>query len=169
MISKDRIAEVLALDEGTGVLRWQVAKRPGGRGTIAGHVRKNGYVQVVVDGKVFAAHRLVWLLVHGHWPDADIDHVNGVRSDNRPSNLRACTRTENMQNRGVGKNSRSGIVGVSWNTRAGKWRAAIQANKRHFDLGLFDSKDAAATAYAAAKRKLHKFNPIPRSESVQPH
>ena len=74
------------------------------------------------------------------------DHVNGIGTDNRKENLRAATHAENMQNRRLNVNSRSGYRGVSWISEMKKWRAEVQlAGKKHH-LGYFDDKEAAARA-----------------------
>lgn len=84
-----------------------------------------------------------------------IDHVNGVKDDNRLSNLRLATHRENHQNRARNKNNKSGFLGVS--PINGKWRAQIMADGKKLALGCFDAPEAARDAYLAAKAELHKF------------
>ncbi|MDA6380520.1 HNH endonuclease signature motif containing protein [Escherichia coli] len=69
---------------------------------------------IMINGKAYPAHRLAWLIVYGTMPDGFIDHINRVRTDNRISNLRLVTHSENMQNRKIQKNNKSGYRGVSW-------------------------------------------------------
>jgi hypothetical protein len=88
-------------------------------------------------------------------PPDQIDHINGERDDNRIANLRPATRTQNMANRGKYANNTSEIKGVSMHKRSGRWRADIQVAKKFMFLGLFDTKEAAATAYELASYLHH--------------
>ena len=91
-----------------------------------------------------------------------IDHINGVRCDNRFSNLREATAAENGQNQAVPRHNTSGFMGVHWNRRAGNWQARIMIAGRNKYLGYFDTPEAAHAAYCAAKAKHHTFNPVLR-------
>lgn len=84
-----------------------------------------------------------------------VDHKNKNGLDNRQSNLRVCTASENLQNRGKQKNNKSGFKGVYWNKHAKKWHACIAANKKRFSLGYYDSVQDAAVAYKQAALKYH--------------
>jgi hypothetical protein len=114
---------------------------------------------ISIDGKYQLAHRLAWMMVTGSEPNDDIDHVNGIRSDNRFANLRTATRGENMQNERAARSSNksSGLLGVSWSKAAGKWAAGIKLNGKKRHLGLFTDQQAAHEAYLVAKRDLHPF------------
>lgn len=154
-----RIREYLNYDPVTGLLTH--VKRPGRlrRGEPATKVDSHGYLKVTIDKRSYKAHRVVWAHVHGEWPAAEIDHINGDRADNRLVNLRLAVHSENGQNRRKASNNRSGITGVS---RKGKrWRAQIGAAGKKVHLGVFDSPEEAAAAYADAKRELHPFEPEP--------
>jgi hypothetical protein len=156
-------------DPETGILIWRTRSRQecksemawramsGLFGTAAGTIAVNGYRSISVNGKRYYAHRLAWLIVTGNWPTADVDHCNGDRSDNRWSNLRAATRSQNHQNRAA-----KPTTGASWHTKAGKWRAVIAVNGRQFHIGTFDTQDEAAEAYRKAKAARHTFQPQPR-------
>lgn len=84
-----------------------------------------------------------------------IDHINGVKTDNAWKNLRQVTAQQNSYNRRRAmKNSKTGVLGVG--TRAdGKFRARIRVAGRRIELGAFDTIDEAKNAYAAAKKKYH--------------
>lgn len=117
----------------------------------------NGYLHLYLQKYTHKAHRIAWTYVHGDWvlPDVVVDHMNGVRHDNRITNLRLVTHKENMQNksRPQGKNP---FLGVSQDRFSGKWRASIYSNGKKFGLGSsFLTPEAARDAYLKAKRELH--------------
>lgn len=119
-------------------------------GQRAGTVLRDGYRQVRVNGKQYREHHLVWLLHKGHLP-SELDHINCIRDDNRIENLRECTRAENMQNRKIPmKTNTVGFIGVT--RHYNKFRAAITQNGVKTHLGLFDTAEAAHSAYVAAQR-----------------
>jgi hypothetical protein len=91
----------------------------------------------------------------------DVDHINGNKSDNRPHNLRECSRTENLRNRSkVGK---SGVVGVCRFNQNGKWRAYIKVNGKQKHLGYFEKKaDAVAARNIAALEYYGEYAPEAR-------
>lgn len=112
-----------------------------------------GYMQGSIFGKRYWAHRVIWALVYGQWPDNEIDHINGDRSDNRLSNLRACIRLENSRNKKRLSVNTSGFKGVSPHKESGKWRATICVNGKQLSLGYFHKKEDAWEAYKAAAYK----------------
>lgn len=120
-----------------------------------------GYIRVAFkfNGKQirFRAHHLAWLFMHGKWPELDIDHINGDRSDNRWANLREADRATNAENRREAKaGSKSGLLGVSFAKDTGRWAAQIQVAGKNKNLGRrFSSPEAAHAAYLQAKRQLH--------------
>ncbi len=128
-------------------------------GDIPSHVNGEGYVNFRVNGILHKAHRLAWLYMHGEWPSGQLDHINGIRTDNRICNLRIATNSQNQQNRiAPRKDNETKLTGVGFFSPRNKWRARIAINKNLHFLGYFDSKDAAAAAYMKAKNELHKFN-----------
>lgn len=164
MITQERLRELLDYNAETGHFVWR--RRLGSdrdtnawnerfADTIAGGLNGNGYRQIRLDGCRYKAHRLAWLWVHGCWPAADTDHINGDRTDNRIANLREATRAENMRNRGANKNNTSGHKGVTWRRDVRKWHARIVVSRRHIRLGHFDTPEAAAEAYEVAANKYH--------------
>lgn len=131
-------------------------------GTVAGCVNSSGYVMLSFDGLLCLAHRVAWLVMHGKWPDDQLDHVDGDRTNNRISNLRECTYAENHQNRGMHSNNTSGVQGVCLFKPTGKWAAYICVNGKRINLGLFNSIEEAAAARAEAKARHHTFQPFDR-------
>jgi hypothetical protein len=88
-------------------------------------------------------HRVIFLMHHGYLPEV-IDHVNGLPDDNRIQNLRAATHLKNNQNQNRAKHNTSGIKGVSFHKKTGKWRCSLSKNNRVKQVTCFASKDAAA-------------------------
>ena len=158
----DLLRSILEYDESTGLFRWKVRRGKRGLvGSVAGSVQSNGYCHIQIDGRAYNAHRLVWLYFHSVWPIKAIDHINGVRHDNRICNLREATHSFNMQNqRRPSKNNKSGFLGVSWHKHSRKWQASIRAAAVCRHLGYFDAPELAYAAYVAAKRQLHPFSTI---------
>lgn len=108
----------------------------------------------MINGKEYLEHRLAWFYTLGVWPER-IDHVNGVKDDNRLSNLRECTIAENNQNRRRKKNNKSGHKGVSWHSYNKRWRSQITVQGKDTHLGYFLTKEEAADAYNDAALQHH--------------
>ena len=102
-------------------------------------------------------HRVIFAMQTGAWPAADVDHTNRIRADNRWANLRPATRAENNQNKLQHSNA-SGLPGVWWCERQGKWRARLQADRRRKHLGSFMTAAEAHASYLAAKAQMHPFS-----------
>lgn len=113
----------------------------------------SGYLAGKLGGRGYRAHRVIYALHHGKWPDGEIDHINGVRDDNRVSNLRDVTPSENMRNQPLPSNNTSGRLGVSWIEGKKRWRAYISMSRRQVHLGYFTNKDDAIEAREAAETK----------------
>lgn len=139
----------------TGHFYWiDSASNVAANGSVAGTLRDDGYIQIKVLGVIVLAHRLAWFYVTGEWPRAEIDHINGLRADNRFANMRDVPRKTNLQNeRGPRKNNRTGLAGVS--PFRGTFRASLRINGRQTHLGYFKTADEAHAAYVAAKRVNH--------------
>jgi HNH endonuclease len=145
-LTLERARELLAYDSETGILTWRMRRGSAGAGSPAGTLHSKGYLLVRVDGVRFLAHRLAWLLAHGEWPRGEIDHTDGEPSNNRITNLRVVTRTQNNINTKLSRNNTSGITGVIWDRRKRKWWAQLKLYGRLKHLGYFTSKEEAETA-----------------------
>jgi len=146
--SLSRIRHLLAL-RSDGQLIW---KRPTSNrvkpGQIAGRWNK-GYRVVNIDGTGYGVHRIVWALCHCVDPgQMEIDHINGNPSDNRPSNLRSCTRKQNTLNTKTRANGSSGTRGVSYDPSSlrNPWRAYLRQKR----LGRFATQQEAEQALIEA-------------------
>lgn len=149
-----RVRELLDYDPMSGRFTWRVDMGGTAKaGSEAGCINSAGYVLIKVDGQKYQASRLAWLHVHGRWPNACVDHIDGVRANNAIENLREATRIQNRHNSAVPSNSVSGVKGVFWNSKRSKWQARICLDADHRQhLGYFDELDAAAAAYASAEK-----------------
>lgn len=151
-ISQEELKKVLEYTPNTGVFIWR--KRLSTRiklGDPAGNISPTGYLEIRIHTKLYGAHRLAWLYVHGSFPEADVDHINGVRHDNRISNLRPATRTENNHNLPIRVSNTSGHQGVSWDKDRKKWLAQLSHNKTRILFKRFESQSDAISAYENAK------------------
>lgn len=158
-----RLHEVLAYDCETGIFTRKLTTSTRVKiGSIAGAFGSGGYINIKIDNVLFLAHRLAWLYVNLRWPDKRLDHTNGCLTDNRISNLREATASENQQNCKVRRDSSSGFTGVSFNKATNKWQAQISINGKTKYLGVFKTPELADAAYKATKLELHKFQPIQR-------
>lgn len=166
-LSAVRLRELLHYDPLTGVFTRLVRTSSNANAGATVGVPTNGYLYAGVDGKRYRCHRLAWLYQMGAWPENDIDHINGVRDDNRWENLRHVTRSENMQNQHRAKsNNISGFLGVSKD--GDKWAAKIKTNEGQRFLGSFNDAEQASAAYLAAKRTLHVPSPIASGAGAAP-
>lgn len=162
-LSVARLRELLSYDPETGVFtRKTKIRRTLDVGSIAGVKNEEGYIILKVDGSAFKAHRLALAYVEGVFPSGQVDHVNGVKWDNRICNLRHADNGENQQNRKLLSKNTSGRTGVYLVAESGKWRAIISINKKRIDLGRFRTVEEASEAYLTAKKSVHTFNPVPR-------
>ena len=129
-------------------------------GKTAGGGSKVGYWTITVVGHAHWAHRLAILYVTGEWPAYEVDHVNGVKLDNRWDNLRAVDRTVNAQNiRQPLRSKKCGLpLGVHFKGAELRrpFYASIRLNGRGKHLGYFETPDQAHAAYLAAKRAAHQ-------------
>lgn len=164
MVTQEYLLKNFRYDPDTGVI-YRIWPTKGEKAT--GCPNSEGYLLISVNGHNYSAHRLIWVYLYGAWPKDTIDHINGIRSDNRLCNLRACTRNENLFNMSRSSKNTSGYKGV---TRVnGKWKAGIKAMGKSVYIGAFDKKDDAARAYnEKAKEFFGEFAKLNNIESTQP-
>ena len=156
MLTQARLKELLRYNRRTGVFTW--LQNRGGtavKGSVAGGLNSEDYIQIKIDGVLYKAHRLAWMYVNGAFPELEVDHRNGIRSENKFSNLRLADDSQTCCNRKVSTRSTSGVTGVHWNAEAGKWRARIKLHGRRILIGDFVRLDDAAAARLAFAKKIH--------------
>lgn len=154
------VRRLLAYDPVSGELRWKVG-RPGSAsaGTIAGTVSRDGYIKVSIYDKIHSAHRLIWLMQIGEWPDGLIDHANRDRTDNSWANLRISTARQNCQNRAVSPRCKTGRKGVTFRRETNRYRVLISVDGQKKHLGYFKDLELAALVYDEAAERFHgEFN-----------
>lgn len=121
-------------------------------GKEAGVVNHQNYRVIWVAGGTLRAHRIIWALHFGAYPDGDIDHINGDPSDNRVANLRDVPHAENMRNLKLQKNNTSGVSGVRWKPNRAKWEAKIKVAGKFIYLGEFKKFSEAVAARKEAEK-----------------
>jgi hypothetical protein len=153
MLSQEKLKAMFAHDLLTGALIWRhrpvtdfksddIARSWNERfaGTEAGSVNSRGYVRVRIGMSSYLVHRVVWMMANGSLPDV-LDHINGIRTDNRLENLRPSTALQNARHMRVGPTGGSICVGVV--KRGRKWMAYIGDGGPNKHLGYFASRHEA--------------------------
>ncbi len=156
-LTAERLRELFEYDPETGVFHRKISSSRWPLGYTVGKLRSDGYRIVYVDGALYRAHRLAWLFTFGEWPNQFIDHINGIRDDNRISNLRDVSAAMNQQNQRKApvSNKSCGVLGVTWHAGTSCWKAAIKVNGKRIHLGLYKTTALAHEAYVVAKQTMH--------------
>lgn len=155
-LTQERLKELLDYNPETGIFTRAVSHRGSPIGKSVWASNGHGHIRMTVDCRQYVAHRLAWFYVHGKWPSAFLDHINGDRSDNRISNLRECTDSQNQENRhSAPSHSKTKLIGAT--PHQGGYRAQIRVRGKLIRLGCFGTAELAHTAYLKAKRELHEF------------
>ena len=185
IITAEALKDILEYTPQTGALRW---KRREEKYFTGGSVRSprqrangwnakwatqlaftsvnaSGYLSGAVLGIPAVAHRVAWALHYGEWPKGEIDHINGIKTDNRIENLRDVPHKENLHNTPRRSTNKSCVTGVFWTARSKKWRAYICVNSRLKHIGYFDNFNDAVAARKEAERH-HGYHPNHGRESA---
>ncbi|EEL9458000.1 HNH endonuclease [Salmonella enterica] len=135
-----------------GVLRWKpeyftAARRARRNVNVIGSYDNHGYLRANFTGadigmRNIKVHRIIYWLHTGEWPPV-IDHINGIKDDNRIENLRAATEKQNARNKGLRATNKTGYIGVYYNH--GNYSAVVvdEDGKRQVVRGFHDAKHAA--------------------------
>jgi len=159
LIEIDLLRQLLDYDHLTGLFSWK--SRPpemfdtdalcaawnscyAGKPALQGE--NLGYRRGIILGRRFRSHRVAWAIYYGEWPNDQIDHINGIKTDNRIVNLRVVDASKNARNRKIPKNNRSGTVGVRFKPDIRKWTASISVNGKRKYLGVYERKEDAIKA-----------------------
>lgn len=154
--TQEDLKRFLKYDAETGVFTNVKSRPPAVAGSVAGSIDAKGYVVIGLCSKVYKAHRLAWLYVHGEFPTYHIDHINHAKTDNRICNLRAVSQAENNRNRGRSKNM-TGVNGVNYVHRLRQWRVTIGCSGASH-VGIYKNFSDAVTARKAAEIE-HGYHP----------
>ena len=151
-VTKERLHELFELIDGKFVRKIGVQGFRCEKGSVAGSNDKHGYTNVNIDGVKYKCHRLVWLYVYGRWPEGEIDHINRVRDDNRPENLREANSEQQKWNTKIHSHNRTGVKGVSWDNSRQMFRASITVRNKFKHLGFFKTLEEASNARLMSER-----------------
>jgi len=156
MLTQEYLKSILSYDPETGLFTDIKTKK------IIGKKYKSKYVFIYISNKNHYAHRLAWLYVHGNIPKNCIDHIDGIKYNNKISNLREATSAQNSQNikKAHSSNKSTGLLGVHLRKDTGKFQVRIDINNKQKYIGNFKTKEEAHEAYVKAKRKYHEFNTL---------
>lgn len=163
MLTQAQLKEYLHYNPETGIFTW--IKNPrnknnigGVAGTLHNPHKKDGYLQIKLHGYLILSHRLAWLYMTGNMPTHQIDHINGIKYDNKFSNLRECNNSQNHMNLGLRSNNKSGYKGVCYNKANKKWTAQCKFNGVYKFLGNYETPELASKAYVEyAKKECGEF------------
>lgn len=169
--TKDEILEKLDYNPDTGVF---TKKHNWGRptaGNVAGRISNNGYRYIGIHGQQWLAHRLAWIICTGNDTTLTIDHINGIRLDNRISNLREADRVTQGRNKALLCNNESGIMGVYRHSINDSWSVQIGINGKRVYIGSFPTLHEARAARFAAEKVIgfhenHGRHPNPRENPL---
>lgn len=148
-LTAEELRKHLSYDPATGIFRWLTQRPKIQIGAIAGTLQRE-YWMIHFSGVDYHAQRLAWLHMTGEWPRGDVDHENLDKLDNRWTNLREASRSQNCANVGLLSTNTSGFKGVSFSKVAQKWHAYIKVEGRRVHLGLHETREAAGEAYDRA-------------------
>lgn len=155
-MTQQKLKKYLHYNPITGIFTWIAREtRTDLIGTRAGSLNINGYRNICFCGKRYKEHRLAWLYMFGTLPSQFIDHINGVRNDNRIENLREVTGNQNQYNAKTRNDSSSKIKGVSWHKATKKWAARIKFEGKDKHLGVFPTVEEAIKAVTNARTEHH--------------
>lgn len=155
-MNREYLHSLLDYDIETGIFTRKLCRaRKQKVGDIVGTKHYSGYIHIKIDGKTYMAHRLVWIYFFGIEPKHEIDHINGIRDDNRLLNLRECNDYEQAYNKGIYKNNTSGIKGVTYEKSSGKWVVQIRINGKNKKIGRYDCLELAGFIAEESRRKYH--------------
>lgn len=126
-------------------------------------INSSGYHAGTLLNRRYLAHRVVWAMEYGSWPDSFIDHINRDKTDNRIENLRLASNSENMMNTDAYSSNKSGYKGVSFKPSKGKWVAQIGFRNTKKHIGYFDTPQEASKAYQEVSKQMHgSYSPFSR-------
>lgn len=151
---QETLLSAFRYDPETGYLYWKWHSARGFQGTRAGKYPLDypqvkdprAYVIVGLLTKTYKAHRAIWKMVTGDEPPENIDHIDGDGCNNRWSNLREASMSQNIANGFMWSTNTSGIKGVSWAKTTKRWRAEMWQGGKHIYIGVYKTFEEACDA-----------------------
>lgn len=154
--TQERLKEVVEYNQETGEFVWRVSTGPRIKaGDPAGAYKGHGYGRIQIDGVRYNAHRLAWLYVYGYYPSALIDHINMDISDNRISNLREASHSDNLKNKKSRASTATGVKGITLSSSSGKYVVRIRSENRSYYFGSFSSLEEAKKVLYLNRDRIH--------------
>ena len=155
--SQKRLKQVIEYNPDTGVFVWKLSTGRRARvGETTGEANPPNYGRIQIDGTRYVSSRLAWLYVYGEYPKVLIDHINTDITDNRITNLRLATSSDNTKNANVRKESKTGVKGVTYSTSSiGKFEARIGHGGKNYYLGIFSTVQEAKEVLDKKRQELH--------------
>ena len=153
MLTQERLKEMLSYNSMAGEFIRIKPLKGNTLYAVVGSTNKDGYISISIDNKRYGAHNLVWLYLYGKFPDLQLDHINGVKDDNRSENLREVSHAENQKNKSLDKRNRFGYPGVREGKKLGTYRAYIGIDKAKLNLGTYKSLEEAIAVRVQAEIK----------------
>ncbi|HDN1095979.1 TPA: HNH endonuclease [Escherichia coli] len=152
----DDIKDFLSYDPDTGIFKWvkhrcQTAKP----GDVVTYKDRKGYILLGWSRVYYRAHRLAWWWVYGEMPTKQIDHINGIRDDNRICNLRLADEFQQNHNRKTPVTNTSGVKGVNWSKPHNAWCARVAFKGTRYQIGYFQNLNEAEESLREFRVKLH--------------
>jgi hypothetical protein len=151
-LTAERLRELLDYNPETGIFTWKILPRRKAIDGFAGS-RSGRYIYIGIDREHYLAHRLAWFYIYGEWPDKDLDHIDRDTHNNRLTNLRPATMSDNLCNSKLRKDNSTGFRGIF--RHRSKFAAQVRKDGVRLCLGTFDTAEEAHAAYCEAARKLH--------------
>ncbi len=155
MLTQAELKTIVNYNQDTGIFTWIKPRKHVIVGTQAGSLDKDGYLIITINQKSYRAHRLAWFYIYGYFPEM-VDHINGIGTDNRISNLRPANKSQNAMNAKTPITNSTGVKGVYFNKKIQRYVAAIKVNQKNNYVGKFKTLEEAKIAIELARKKYHK-------------
>lgn len=140
--------ELFRYDPAEGILYWRNGRR-------AGYIAEDGYIRVNIKKKNYMAHNLIWAYMTGKWPVLEVDHSDNCGSNNKWSNLRAATRSQQLLNTRVRRDNALGIKNVHLHKPSGKYQVKMRIQGKDKSFGYYSDLELADLVATEARDKFH--------------
>lgn len=154
-LAHEELISILDYDKNTGIFTWTGKRKGTKAGKIAGTISSDNYIQIQISGRLYRSHRLAWFYEYKKWPEGILDHIDRDTLNSAIDNLREASPSENQKNRGINRNSTTGVKGVSLNSKTGRYEAYIKIYGKKKHLGLFNSIEEASAAQLKAEAEIY--------------